>query len=90
MKHLFTCTHCFDNGWHGFASESPAVTREHEKTCEYNITSRTCATCSELDMDDCGSRNNLRPKCMAYGDRKYRRDCLAYKPSDWVLKRSSQ
>lgn len=66
--------------------ESPADCREHEKTCEYRPTMRTCATCSNLDFDDRCWKRKVRPKCKAYGDRKYRKYCDEWKPNSWARK----
>lgn len=48
MKATFECSHC-GGGFFGGTFDTPEKCLEHEKTCDYNPSSKTCCTCKHLD-----------------------------------------
>jgi hypothetical protein len=75
VKHLFACEFC--HGWsHGF--DSPKDCREHEAKCDANPKNRTCVTCRHIEHDERCVTRKVRPKCVAWGDRQYRANCILW------------
>lgn len=89
MRTAYVCAHCDGFGHAGF--DTPVQCLEHEKTCAYNPTNRTCSTCRHFDFATRPEHDNWKPPgtgtyeheddipqpmgCHVYNDQVYRTQC---------------